>query len=50
MVDDGFEVRAYVWLLLWYGFFVFDTVSGWICGACDAGGGERVQASPLGQA
>ena len=27
MVDQGFEIRAYVWLLLWYGFFVFDTVS-----------------------
>jgi hypothetical protein len=27
MVDQGFEVRAYVWLLAWYAFFVFDTVS-----------------------
>lgn len=26
MVDQGFEVRAYVWLFLWYAFFVFDTV------------------------
>ena len=32
MVDDGFEVRAYVWLLLWYGFFVFDTVRKYVWG------------------
>eukprot|EP00955_Chlamydomonas_euryale_P103647 365510-Chlamydomonas_euryale.AAC.10 len=27
LVDDGYEVRAYLWLLCWYAFFVFDTVS-----------------------
>lgn len=33
LVDRGFEVKAYVWLVLWYAFFVFDTVSGagWWC-------------------
>ena len=37
MVDQGFEVRAYVWLFLWYIFFVFDTV-----GEREAGSGRRV--------
>ena len=27
MVDSGFEIRAYFWLLMWYFFFVFDAVS-----------------------
>lgn len=31
LVDRGFEVKAYVWLVLWYAFFVFDTVSGFGC-------------------
>ena len=28
MVDSWYEVEAYIWLVLWYCFFTFNTVSG----------------------